>query len=90
MLEPCHHACPVHHKTTSELPSKMTSQRDKKSLHQFGAMILKHYVVTNEIKSHEAQLNLHGGKQVYGVNYFKTYATMVTWFAIRLMIMLPL
>jgi hypothetical protein len=32
-------------------------------------------------------LNLHGGKQVYGMNYFETsYAPVVTWFAIRLMI----
>jgi hypothetical protein len=31
-------------------------------------------------------LNLHGGKQVYGLNYFETYAPVVTWFAIRLMI----
>ena len=30
-------------------------------------------------------LNVHGGKQTYGVNYFETYAPVVTWFAIRLM-----
>ncbi len=41
---------------------------------------------TNEVKSHKAKLNLHGGKQVYGMNYFETYAPVVTWFAIRLMI----
>jgi hypothetical protein len=40
------------------------------------------------VKSHKARLNLHlhGGKQVYGINYFETYAPVVTWFAIRLMI----
>jgi hypothetical protein len=38
------------------------------------------------VKSHKARLNLHGGKQVYGMNYFETYAPVVTWFAIRLMI----
>jgi hypothetical protein len=42
--------------------------------------------MTNEIKSHKAHLNLHGRKQVYGMNYFETYAPVVTWFAIRLMI----
>jgi hypothetical protein len=31
-------------------------------------------------------LNLHGGKQIYGMNYFKTYAPVVTCVAIRLMI----
>jgi hypothetical protein len=41
---------------------------------------------TNKIKSHKARLNLHGGKQIYGMNYYETYAPVVTWFAIRLMI----
>ncbi len=26
-------------------------------------------LTTNEVKSHKARLNLHGGKQVYGMNY---------------------
>ncbi len=41
---------------------------------------------TNKVKSHKARLNLHGGKQVYRMNYFETYAPVVTLFAIRLMI----
>jgi hypothetical protein len=32
------------------------------------------------------RLNLHGCKQVYGMNYFETYVPLVTWFHIRLMI----
>jgi hypothetical protein len=43
-------------------------------------------LTTNKIKSHKAQLNLHSGKQIYGMNYFETSAPVVTWFAIRLMI----
>ena len=31
-------------------------------------------------------VNTHGGKQTYGVKYFETYAPVVTWFAIRLLI----
>jgi hypothetical protein len=50
------------------------------------SMQRKHDLTTNKIKSHKARLNLHGKKQVYGMNYFKTYAPVVTWFAIRLMI----
>jgi hypothetical protein len=46
----------------------------------------KRDLTTNEITKHKARLNLHGGKQVYGMNYHKTYAPGVTWFAIRLMI----
>ena len=46
----------------------------------------KHDLTTNKVKSHKARLNLHGGKQVYGMKYFETHAPIVTWFAIRLMI----
>ncbi len=46
----------------------------------------KHDLTTNEIKSHKARLNLHDGKQIYGMNYYETYPPVVTWFAIRLMI----
>jgi hypothetical protein len=46
----------------------------------------KRDLTTNKVKSHKARLNLHGGKQVYGMNYYETYAPIVTWFAIRLMI----
>ena len=46
----------------------------------------KRDLTTNQVKSHKARLNLHSGKQVYGMNYFETYAPVVTWFAIRLII----
>ncbi len=50
------------------------------------AMRRKRDLTTNKVIKHKAMLNLHGGKEVYGMNYFKTYAPFVTWFAIRLMI----
>jgi hypothetical protein len=50
------------------------------------SMRRKRDLTSNQVKSHKARLNLHGGKQVYGMNYFETYAPVVTWFAIRLMI----
>jgi hypothetical protein len=46
----------------------------------------KRDLTTNQVKSHKARLNLHSGKQVCGMNYFETYAPVVTWFAIRLII----
>jgi hypothetical protein len=49
------------------------------------SMQCKRDLTMNEIKSHKARLNLHGGKQIYGMNYFVTYTPAVTWFAIRLM-----
>jgi hypothetical protein len=46
----------------------------------------KRDLTTNKVKSHKARLNLHGRNQVYRMNYFETYAPVVTRFAIRLMI----
>jgi hypothetical protein len=43
-------------------------------------------LTTNKVIKHKARLNLHGEKQVYGMNYFETYAPVLTWFTIGLMI----
>jgi hypothetical protein len=50
------------------------------------SMQRKHDLTTYKIKLQKDRLNLHGRKQIYGMNYFETYAPVVTWFAIRLMI----
>jgi len=42
------------------------------------AMRRKRDLTTNKVIKHKARLNLHGGKQVYGMNYFKTYAPVAT------------
>ena len=47
-------------------------------------------LTTIEITKYKARLNIHGGKQRYGINYFKTYAPVVTWFAIRLLIIIAI
>ncbi len=46
----------------------------------------KRDLTTNKVKSHKVRLNLHSRKQVYRMNYFETYTPVVTWFAIRLII----
>jgi hypothetical protein len=50
------------------------------------AMQCKWDLTTGKVTEHKARLNLHGGKQEFGTNYYKTYAPVVTWFAIRLLI----
>jgi hypothetical protein len=52
------------------------------------SMRRKRNLTTNQITKYKSRLNIHGGKQVYGMNYFETYAPVVTWFAIRCMIAL--
>ena len=50
------------------------------------SMRRKRNLTMNEITKYKSRLNLHGGKQVYGMNYFGTYAPVITWFAIRIII----
>ena len=52
------------------------------------SLLCKRDITTNKIKKYEARLNLHGGKQVFGLNYYETYASVVTWFSIRLLIVI--
>ena len=54
------------------------------------AMHCKQYLMTNKIKGHKARLNIHGRKQVYGMNYYETYAPIVMCFAIQFMIILAI
>ncbi len=46
----------------------------------------KQDLTTGRVTKHKARLNIHGGKQEFGTNYYKTYAPVVTWFVIRLLI----
>ena len=49
-------------------------------------MYHKHNLTIIEMTKYKARLTIHGGKQTYGINYFETYPPVVTWFAIRLLI----
>jgi Reverse transcriptase (RNA-dependent DNA polymerase) len=50
----------------------------------------KRRLLTNDVYKWKARLNLHGGQQEHGVNYWETYAPVVTWAAIRLVMILVL
>jgi Reverse transcriptase (RNA-dependent DNA polymerase) len=54
------------------------------------SMKRKRRLKTNEVYKHKARLNIHGGQQELGVNYWETYAPVVTWAAIRLLLALSL
>ncbi len=69
-----------------ELVPRDTVPEDAQIVPSVWSMRRKRDLTTNDVKSHQARLNLHGGKQVYGMNYFETYTPVVTWFAIRLVI----
>ncbi len=50
------------------------------------AMQRKQDLTTGRVTKHKARLNLHGGKQEFGTNYYTTYVPAVTWLAIQLLI----
>jgi hypothetical protein len=54
------------------------------------SMKCKRDIKTQQVYKHKARLNVHGGKQVYGENYFETFAPVVTWFSIRLLLVLSI
>jgi hypothetical protein len=69
-----------------DLVHQDTVPQDTQVVPSIWAMRRKRDLTTNEVKSHKARLNLHGGKQIYGMYYYETYMPVVTWFTIRLLI----
>jgi hypothetical protein len=45
---------------------------------------------TGLISKYKARLNAHGGQQEEGVNYWDTYAPVVRWMSVRMMLVLTL
>jgi Reverse transcriptase (RNA-dependent DNA polymerase)/GAG-pre-integrase domain len=54
------------------------------------AMRRKRRLATGEPYKWKARLNVRGGKQEYGVNYWETYAPVIAWDTIRLFLVLSL
>ena len=54
------------------------------------AMKQKRQIATREIYKWKARLNLHGGKQENGVNYWETYAATLAWPPICFMLTMAL
>ena len=62
--------------------------KDVDVLPSMWSMRHKRDITTNEIKKYKARPNLHGGKQEFGAKYYETYAPVVIWFSIRLLIVI--
>jgi hypothetical protein len=50
----------------------------------------KRRINTRAVYKYKARLNIHGGMQNYGVNYWETYSPVVNWFLICLSLILAL
>ena len=54
------------------------------------SMKRKRRILTREVYKWKARLNLHGGKQELGINYWETYAATLSWPPIRFMLTVAL
>ena len=54
------------------------------------SMKRKRRIDTREIYKWKARLNVHGGQQQYGINYWETYAPVVMWTTLRFFFVLSL
>lgn len=61
-----------------------------KILDSVWAMKRKCDIVSQKVYKWKARLNVHGGQQQFGVNYYKTYSPVVMWTSIRLFLTLAI
>ena len=54
------------------------------------AMRRKRDLITGKILKYKARFNVHGGKQIYGLDYFETYSPVATWVVIRFILILSI
>ena len=69
---------------------RATVPKDCKVLPSVWSMKRKRRVDTGDIYKHKSRLNVHGGKQVKGIDYQETYSPVVQWATIRLVLILGL
>ena len=73
-----------------EVVHKNTIPQGTKVLDSIWSMKRKRDIITRRIIKWKARLNVHGGQQVHGVNYFETYSPVVHWFSVRLLYIIAL
>ena len=73
-----------------KLIPRETVPQDQKILPSVWSMKRKRDIKTQRVYKWKARLNIHDGKQVYGVNYTETTSPVVNWITIRLVMILLL
>ena len=69
---------------------RSTVPSDQKVLPSVWAMKRKRRILSGEVYKWKARLNVHGGKQELGINYWQTYSPVVDWATIRLFLILSI
>ena len=73
-----------------EVVSKDEVPPGTKILPAVWSMKRKRRIATGEIYKWKACLNVHGGKQEKGINFWETYSPVVSWFSIRIFLTLTI
>ena len=73
-----------------EVWEKKDVPSDQDILPSVWAFRRKRRIISREVYKYKARLNIHGGMQKHGVNYWETYSPVVNWFSIRLCLILTL
>jgi Reverse transcriptase (RNA-dependent DNA polymerase) len=73
-----------------EVVRRVDVPKGTKVLPAVWAMRRKRRITTGVPYKWKARLNLHGGKQEHGVNYWETYAPVIAWSTIRLFLVIAL
>eukprot|EP00957_Ditylum_brightwellii_P134926 10287401-Ditylum_brightwellii.AAC.1 len=50
----------------------------------------KRDIKTRHITKYKVRLNVHGGQQQCGINYFDTYVLVVTWTSVKLILVVAI
>ena len=73
-----------------ELVTKDQVPEGTKNFDSIWSMKRKRDITTRKVFKWKARLNIHGGQQEYGVNYFETYSPVVNWFSVRTLLAMAL
>jgi hypothetical protein len=72
------------------LAERKNLPKGTKVLASVWSMKRKRCILTREIYKWKACLNVHGGQQEHGGNFWETYAPAVNWFSIRLFLVISI
>lgn len=64
--------------------------KDHRVLDSVWAMKRKRDIKTRKVYKWKARLNIHGGQQEIGENFYETYAPVVNWFTVRIIMLLAI
>ena len=62
----------------------------KNILQAVWAMRRKRDIKTRKIIKYKARLNIHGGQQIFGEDYYETYSPVITWMTIRFLLVVTM